>query len=138
MPFGARLAIRLALAWLVAGATAGVAVSLVRAEALPPWTAGPLYRGHVASMLFGWFTQLVLGVAFWMLPKFARHDPRWPRGDERPFVAGVVVMNVALLCTMGAAAVDASQTSRVAFAAVAVSAALCASRLWPRIKAFGV
>ncbi len=55
--------LRAALGWLVATAMLGVAVSLW------PALAGPFRPTHAHMGLIGFFLGMVMGVAFWMLPR---------------------------------------------------------------------
>ncbi len=60
---------------------------------LPSWTAAltPVYF-HL--FLVGWLTQLIIGVAHWMFPKFSREQPR---GIEPLLWATYICINVGLL-----------------------------------------
>src|SRR5690349_12690779 len=42
----------------------------------------------------GWLTQLVIGVAFWMFPKFTKEEPR---GNDRLAWITFVFLNIGLL-----------------------------------------
>lgn len=55
--------LRAALGWLVATALLGVAVSIW------PALAGPFRPTHAHMGLIGFFLGMVMGVAFWMLPR---------------------------------------------------------------------
>lgn len=137
MPLGARIAIRSALVWLLAGSSAGLIFVIARSTE-SPYLAARALQAHVPAMLIGWFAQFVLGVAFWMLPKFNRADPRFPRGDERPFVGGILGLNGALALWIAAATLGGPATlANTGAALVVLGVATCASRLWPRVKAFG-
>ena len=39
----------------------------------PVWSLFPL---HMEFLLIGWFAQLAMGVAFWILPRFSMGQPR--------------------------------------------------------------
>src|SRR5512138_3523258 len=39
----------------------------------PVWKLFPL---HMEFLLIGWFAQLAMGVAFWIMPRFSRGSPR--------------------------------------------------------------
>lgn len=135
MPLATRLAIRLALGWLVVGMAMGVVVAAARAGLLPPRSSLALMV-HIPAVLVGWFAQLVIGVAYWMMPKYGRSDARWPRGPERPFLAAIVALNVALLIAVLGRFVGPGLV-RVGAVAVLASFAACAAQIWPRVKAFG-
>jgi len=61
--------------------------------ALPPLLrfAGPAY---VHLFLVGWVTQLIMGIVFWMFPKYSREHPR---GSERLALATYALLNAGLL-----------------------------------------
>ncbi len=136
MPVASRIAIRLALAWLLLGMGMGVLVVCTRAGLVPVAMTRAI-AVHIPGLLFGFFAQLVLGVAHWMMPKYKRGDPRAPRGDERPFMAGVITLNLGVACTAAGALFGYPPLHRIGAVGVALALALCASRIWPRIKAFG-
>lgn len=69
MPALARYAVRTSLVYLLAALLVGVA--LVAFPQVPGLT--PVYF-HL--FMVGWVTQFIMGVAFWMFPKFTRERPR--------------------------------------------------------------
>ncbi len=49
----------------------------------PLWGLGSLagiFPVYIHLLVFGWLTQLIFGVAFWMFPKFSLEEPR---GSDR-------------------------------------------------------
>ncbi len=68
--------IRAAMLYLAAGVTSGGLILFHKGMSLHPllWRLLPL---HIEFLLFGWTVQLVMGVAFWIFPRFRRL-----RGDE--------------------------------------------------------
>ncbi len=70
--------IRAALIYLALGFTLGAVLLANEAFAFypPAWKLLPV---HEEMLLIGWFVQLALGVAFWILPRFS--GPR-PRGNQ--------------------------------------------------------
>jgi hypothetical protein len=70
--------IRSALIHLASGITLGSLLLFHKGVPIHPflWRLLPL---HLELLLFGWIVQLVMGVAFWIFPRFWRS-----RGDERP------------------------------------------------------
>ena len=66
--------IRTSLLHLLSGAMLGAAYLMFKAGGWPLWAVShrPV---HVEQMLVGWLVQLVIGVAFWILPRPAGHDP---------------------------------------------------------------
>lgn len=81
MPSLSRVAVRLALAWLVlglAGMTAG--------ELSSSRTAGLIAPTWLHALVVGWLTQLVFGVGWWLLPR----PPAVRRAPWAPLAWGVV------------------------------------------------
>ena len=89
MPTLARWYIKTALAWLIAGLAAGVAIHLPITR-LPSAALQPVY---IHFLVLGWLTQLIFGVAYWMFPKVSLERPR---GHESLAVAAYVLLNVGL------------------------------------------
>lgn len=75
MPQITRLFIKSALCYFVAALVVALAIALNPLLALPRVviTLGPVYF-HL--LMVGWVTQLIMGVAHWMFPKFTRAKPR--------------------------------------------------------------
>ncbi len=67
--------VRASLAYLALGFTLGAA--LLANEALqfypPTWRLLPI---HIETLMMGWFVQLAMGVAFWILPRLPSPTPR--------------------------------------------------------------
>lgn len=75
MPPLTRLFVKTALAYFVA------ALLLALAQALLPLLPGDLLAAGFGPVYFhlfmvGWVTQLIMGVAYWMFPKYTRERPR--------------------------------------------------------------
>lgn len=45
-------------------------------QTLPNWRAAALLPSYLHLLVFGWLTQLIFGIAIWMLPKFSNEHPR--------------------------------------------------------------
>lgn len=90
MPLVTRSMIRAAFAWMLLGAAVAIAVDLapgsVLAQALP-WPA----RLHIWTI--GWLTQLILGVAWWLLPTLGS---KRGRGPESGMGAAGILLNLGL------------------------------------------
>ena len=71
----ARFFIRTALANLVAAFLVGAAVLLNQALEIDG-RIGALQPVFYHLLMVGWVTQLIMGVAHWMFPKFTRTKPR--------------------------------------------------------------
>ena len=53
-----------------------------------------LFPVYIHLLVFGWLTQLIFGVAFWMFPKFSAENPR---GSERLGWWTYASLNIGLL-----------------------------------------
>ncbi len=134
MPPLSRWSIRAALGYLALGFTLGALILAAKGVALPAW----LWRwlpAHIEFLMIGWTAQLVMGVGFWILPRFS-HGPA--RGNEPAAWLAIVLLNagiwlVALGSLLGAppAAVPAGR------AAEAGAALAFAVHVWPRVKPAG-
>jgi hypothetical protein len=133
VPRLSRWLIRIALLYLVAGFALGTALLAAKAEIRVPGIA-VLLPLHVEFVLIGGMLQLVMGVAFWVLP---RHRHGSERGPEGPVAAALGLLNA------GVVGVGLGITGGVGLLAAAgraceLAAVLCLlANLWPRVKAFG-
>ncbi len=89
-----------------------------------------LLPAHMEFLLVGWTVQLALGVAFWILPRFANE-----RGDVRPAWAAFVLINLGVwLAGMGATLAAPAWIILAGRAAEAGAALAFAIHAWPRVK----
>ena len=93
MPTITRLYVKTSLIYLVAALLLALLFGLAQAITLPPLlaAAGPVYF-HL--FLVGWVTQLIMGIVFWMFPKYSKEHPR---GSERLALATYGLLNAGLL-----------------------------------------
>lgn len=93
MPQLTRLFVKSALVYLVLALITGVLITARPVLELPSFVAaiGPVYF-HL--LMVGWVTQLILGVAYWMFPKYSRESPR---GREWLAWATFLLLNIGLL-----------------------------------------
>jgi hypothetical protein len=75
MPLLTRLFIKTALIFFVAALCAGLILAARPWIDLPPIVVAlnPVYF-HL--FMVGWVLQLIMGIAYWMFPKFSREQPR--------------------------------------------------------------
>lgn len=94
---------RAALAWLVAGVALG---ALMLADGLLAGDWRTWFAPTHGHMLFvGWFLQFAVGVAYWLLPR--QRTSERPLGyDERPALAGMLMLNTGLLLRVVAEPAD--------------------------------
>jgi hypothetical protein len=76
MPPLTRWFIRTSFIYLAAGLVTGLVLALQQFLPLP---AG-LFPVYIHLLVFGWLTQLIFGVVFWMFPKYTTARPR--RSDQ--------------------------------------------------------
>jgi cbb3-type cytochrome oxidase subunit 1 len=123
--------VRSALVFLAAGLTVGAAILAGRGLGGGPWLAR-LIPLHAEFLLVGWTVQLVLGVAYWILP-------RLPAGAERgnPALGWVSywVLNAGVLLAAAAGAARAPAPLAMAGRGLEMLAAAgFALQAWPRIR----
>jgi hypothetical protein len=110
----------------------GAAVLAATGLGQAPWRAR-LIPIHAEFLLVGWTVQLVLGVAYWILP-------RYPAGAERgrsaPGWAAYAALNagVVLAALGGALESQAASMSATGRALEALAAAMFVAQAWPRIR----
>ena len=94
MPRLSRWMIRAALLYLWAGATIGALLLAHKGVPLHPalWRWLPV---HIEFLLIGWVAQLVMGVAFWILPRFWA-KPRRPRARLAYLAFGLLNAGIGL------------------------------------------
>ncbi len=70
MPRLSLWAVRISLAYLLVGFTLGALMLANKGLPLAPWI-WRLLPIHITLLIFGFVAQLVMGVEFWILPRFA-------------------------------------------------------------------
>lgn len=130
MPRLSRLFIKFSLIYLLAGFALGALILIQKGFGIFPavWRWLPV---HVELVIFGWILQLVMGVAYWILPRFGT---RRRRGSAAGLAFGLI--NGGILLAVGAVGGDLPP---VAFAARLLQTTAVACFLfhaWPRIKPF--
>ncbi len=93
MPPITRLFIKTSFLYLVAAFCVGLLLALRAAASLPALIGGlsPVYF-HL--FMVGWVTQLIVGVAYWMFPKWSKQRPR---GHDALALATFWLLNTGLL-----------------------------------------
>lgn len=92
MPRLSVIAIRAALVYLLLGFTFGALMLANKGIPFAPWLWN-LLPSHVDFLLVGWTAQLILGVAFWILPRFSGGS----RGNVRLAAAAILLLNAGVL-----------------------------------------
>ncbi len=132
MPKLSTWGIRLSLIYLVTGFALGALLMINKAWPFSTglWTLVPI---HGALLLFGWTLQLVIAVAYWILPTFGSRDNR---GREWAAWTSVVALNLGVLWSLlwlfwpGFGVV----VPAISWLVATISFAW---HIWPRIKGFG-
>lgn len=125
--------VRAALLYLALGFTLGGLMLGNKGLPLSPlfWRLLP---AHIECLLMGWTVQLMMGVAFWILPRF-----QGQRGNEKPAWAAFFLLNAGVLLAGFGPTLALSGWTMVAGRAAEVAAvAAFAIHAWPRIKPAGV
>lgn len=75
MPVLSRNFLHFSLAYLATGFTLGALLLINKGLQINPlaWRLLPI---HAEVLLMGWFVQLAMGVAYWILPRLAGDEPR--------------------------------------------------------------
>lgn len=139
MPRASVALIRLAFAHLIVGASCGAIVLAHKGWGGAPW-AWRLLPAHIECLSIGWTLQFILGVAYWMLPKWETPPMR---GHPGPVWAAVLALNLGVLAVLAGGAIGRDAPGAVdALAAggraMELGAFACfATNAWPRIKRFG-
>lgn len=93
MPTLSRWFIKTGMIYFVSGIMMG---SILLAQPAMDWspnlqTLRPVY---LHFLFIGWVTQMIMGVGYWMFPKYSK---RSPRGSERLGCAVFVLLNMGLI-----------------------------------------
>jgi len=98
MPPLTRWLIRTSFVYFFLGLAAGILMAFQPLLKLTGWLAAPLMAAlfpvYIHLLVFGWITQLIFGVVFWMFPKYSREKPR---GSEALGWATYGLLNAGLL-----------------------------------------
>jgi heme/copper-type cytochrome/quinol oxidase subunit 1 len=131
MPRASTWAIRLSLIHFTAGILLGATMLFSKAGV---GSVGMLNHRltHVHMMLFGWLVQFVIGVAYWILPKFSE-APR--RGNTTLIWGSLLALNLGALLGTGEPWVPS--LGGAGWSLEILACLLFSVHLWPRIKGFG-
>jgi hypothetical protein len=133
----ARFYVRTALIYLVLAFTVAALVLINQSFSIDA-RIGALQPVFYHLLMVGWATQLIGGVALWMLPPYSRAKPR---GDERLGWIAYVALNAGLVLRVIAEPLNAWQPSAALGIVLALSAVLqviavwvLVIALWPRVR----
>lgn len=127
--------IRGALAYLVAGFSLGALLLASKGISLPAglWRWLPV---HFELLLVGWLIQLVMGVAYWIFPRFGM-TPR-ARGREGLGWLALALLNGGVWMTCLGMLRDQSTVMIVGRGIEVLAAAVMALNVWTRTRASGI
>lgn len=91
MPPITRWFIKTALVYFILALLTGL---LLSSQSLLPFSMPPLFPIYVHLLVEGWLTFLIIGVVFWMFPKYSREKPR---GSDGLGWATYWLLNIGLL-----------------------------------------
>jgi heme/copper-type cytochrome/quinol oxidase subunit 1 len=93
MPRLTRYFIKAGMIYFVLGLLVGVLLVAGSVIQVPPQVA-VLFPVYLHVLVVGWVTQLIVGVAYWMFPKYSKERPR---GDERLGWVVFILLNIGLV-----------------------------------------
>jgi hypothetical protein len=135
MPGASVWFIRAALAYLLAGFTLGALLLAAKGLPLPlgVWRWLPV---HYELLLVGWFVQLVMGVAYWIFPRFGM--TRAARGREGLAWLALALLNGGIWAVSVAVLHGPATLALIGRAMEVLAAATMALNVWARTRASGI
>lgn len=133
MPPQTRWFLKAALVYLILALCTGIMLALPGKTLIPG-----LFPVYIHTLAFGWLTQLIFGVAFWMFPKYSREKPR---GHGWLGWAAFILLNTGLVLRIIFEPLHAAAPAPFIGWMLAASAALqwlaglaFVANTWPRIR----
>lgn len=135
MPRASIWFIRAALAYLLAGFTLGAMLLAAKGLPLPlgVWRWLPV---HFELLLVGWFVQLVMGVAYWIFPRFGM--TRAARGREGLAWLALALLNGGIWAVSVAVLYGPATLAVIGRSMEVLAAATMALNVWARTRASGI
>ncbi|MDD3828488.1 MAG: hypothetical protein PHY79_21200 [Anaerolineae bacterium] len=96
MPPLVRLFVRASFLYFLGAFLLGAFMALDSWLGLARWLRA-VYLSQLHLLVVGWITQLAIGVAYWMFPRFRKEENPEPRGSDRLTWAVFVLLNAGLL-----------------------------------------
>jgi heme/copper-type cytochrome/quinol oxidase subunit 1 len=93
MPILSRWHVKLSFIYFITGLVIGGLMMTGKWIEVPRWV-WLLRQTHVHLLTFGWITQLIFGIAYWMLPRLTKYEPR---GNELVNWLVFITFNLGLL-----------------------------------------
>lgn len=113
MPLLTRTFIKTALVYLTLALLLGILLTL--------HVSNSFFPVYIHLLVFGWLTQLIFGVIYWMFPKYSN---QFPRGHESLGWITYGLLNIGLLLRAIAEPLQASQPNNLFGALLVISAIL--------------
>lgn len=133
MPKISRTFVKASFLWLTLALAAGVGLAFSG----PGWLAA-LLPTYIHAFVVGWVTQMIIGVAIWLFPKYSRERPR---GWDVLNWAALALLNLGLLLRVVAEPGPLLWPSKAWAPMLVISAVLqwlgglaFVANVWPRIK----
>ena len=114
MPPITRWFVRTSLVYLAAGMATGILLTIK----VP---LGGLFPVYLHLLVFGWLTQLIMGIALWMFPKYSS---ALPRGNESLSWGAYILLNAGLILRMIGEPLQSQTPGTVAGTLLVISALL--------------
>lgn len=137
MPTLTRWYVKSALAYFVAALIAAVILAAGSLWPLPE-VLRHIRPVYLHMFMFGWVTQLIFGVVYWMFPKYSQEQPR---GNENLAWGTFWLLNLGLVVRVIAEPAHSAYPSSIAGVILAASAILqwlagvvFAYNTWGRVK----
>lgn len=96
MPPLVRLFVRASFLYFLGAFLLGAFMALDSWLGLARWLRA-VYLSQLHLLVVGWITQLAIGVAYWMFPRFRKEENPEPRGSDGLTRAVFVLLNAGLL-----------------------------------------
>jgi cbb3-type cytochrome oxidase subunit 1 len=96
MPPLVRLYVRTSFLYFLGAFVLGALMALDSWLGLARWLRA-VYLSQLHLLVVGWITQLALGVAYWMFPRFRKEENPEPRGSNRLTWTVFILLNTGLL-----------------------------------------
>jgi hypothetical protein len=96
MPPLARTFVKIAFLYFVAAFVLGALMALNQWLSIGRWLH-TVYLSQLHLLVVGWITQLAIGVAYWIFPRFRKEQNPQPRGSETIAWGVLICLNAGLL-----------------------------------------
>ncbi|MBZ0303925.1 MAG: cbb3-type cytochrome c oxidase subunit I [Anaerolineae bacterium] len=125
--------VRASLVHMGIGFLSGAFILFHKGISLYPW-AWKLLNPHIELMIFGWTMQFIMGIAFWILPRFSS-EPRY--GNLRLGWWSFMLLNAGILLTAAAAWFGDEGLALAGRLGTLGAVIVFTFIIWPRVKPLG-